>query len=108
MLTANQAYAVFPLRPQLRDAWVAAHLFVSLHPDIVAEVVQEALANDPYSPSLLAYRTEQHLKRGNMEEALKSFKVLQHVMPDAPLTQAITARYIIVARNLNSAAPMWR
>ena len=88
-----EAESIFPLRSRHRDARVMSMSLLPIHPDIVAETVDKALAHDPYSPSLLRYCTEQHLRRGNFDNSLECLLELERVIPEADHTKQARALY---------------
>lgn len=91
-LLSAQAEAIYPLDFRAREAVAMAFSYAAVHPDIVVEIVDRALASDPHSPKLLWLKVSQELRRGDFEKAETALLRLEILAPD--MEQTHTARRV--------------
>lgn len=89
-----EANAVFPLPYYVREANASMMAMAQwVPPDVAAETIGNALANDPYSGNLLWYAAINEMRRGRMDEARAFIDRLQEVGSGWPQTANAEAVY---------------
>lgn len=85
LFDAQRAVTYFPFVHRTRELAAITHVSLAgLHPDIVLEAIDRALAQDPHSPSLIFHQFMQHIRRDDFFGARASLEHLDRIGRDWP------------------------